>query len=334
MTLKVTLCDDSRMARKQLIKSLPKDWDATVYQAEHGEQALQRIENGEAQLLLLDLNMPVMDGYEVLEHLAQYERDCVVIVISGDIQPEAYQRVIKLGALAFVKKPFKTTEIAQHLQQFGLYQPGSGHLQEASEVEVAASALDVYREVANVAMGQAGDHIARVLNQFIELPVPNVNWIAPSELHMALQSIDQAERVSAVSQGFAGSGILGEALTLLTDTSVEDVRQLLGEQLSGTEQQQRIEALMDIASIITSACLNGLGHQLHVEFTASQPVLLGQHKSLADLLSQPQQRWQKVLAIEIGYQLPKHRIGFDLLILLPEDAVLRLDQQVAHWYAE
>ena len=49
--------------------------------------------------------------------------------------------LLTTSSIAFVKKPFKTTEIAQHLQQFGLYQHGSGHLQEASEVEVAASAL-------------------------------------------------------------------------------------------------------------------------------------------------------------------------------------------------
>lgn len=334
MSLNVTICDDSGMARKQLLRTLPGDWDATVYQAADGEQAVARVNAGQADVLFLDLNMPIMDGYETLRALQQQQLECLVIVVSGDIQPQAYQRVMQLGAIAFVKKPMSGNELRQLLQQFGLYQPASGQLQLADEKQVEPeNALDVYREVSNVAMGQAGDHLARVLNTFIELPVPNVNFIAPTELHMALQAIDNTERVSAISQGFAGSGILGEALTLFSDTSIDDVCQLLGHQLTGSLQQQRIEALMDIASIITSACLNGLGQQLHVEFTASQPVLLGEQKAVSELLKESTQRWQNLLAVEIGYSLKQHQIGFDLLLLLPADAVQVLDQQLAYWLA-
>ncbi|MGM0525226.1 MAG: response regulator [Pseudomonadota bacterium] len=334
MTLRVTICDDSGMARKQLLRTLPKDWDAQVYQAEHGQQALEGVKAGNADVLFLDLNMPVMDGYQTLEAIQQQQLQCLVIVVSGDIQPQAYTRVTQLGAMAFVKKPMSGDELRQLLQQFGLYQPASGHLQLVDEQQdEPENPLDVYREVSNVAMGQAGDHLARVLDTFIELPVPNVNFIAPSELHMALQTIDNTERVSAISQGFAGSGILGEALTLFSDTSIDDVCQLLGGQLSGSVRQQRIEALMDIASIISSACLNGLGQQLHVDFTASQPVLLGEHKAVSELLKESEQRWQNILAIEIGYQLQQHQVGFDLLLLFPADAVKVLDQQLAHWLA-
>ena len=334
MSLKVTICDDSGMARKQLLRTLPEDWDAKVYQAADGEQALACVKAGQADVLFLDLNMPVMDGYQTLAAIQQQQLESLVIVVSGDIQPQAHQRVTQLGAMAFVKKPMSGGELRQLLQQFGLYQPASGHLQLVDERQAQPeNALDVYREVSNVAMGQAGDHLARMLNSFIELPVPNVNFIAPSELHMALQAIDNSERVSAISQGFAGSGILGETLTLFSDTSIDDVCQLLGHQLSGSMRQQRIEALMDIASIISSACLNGLGQQLHVEFTASQPVLLGEQKAIRELLAESEQRWQNILAIEIGYTLKQHQIGFDLLLLFPADAVKVLDQQLAHWLA-
>lgn len=334
MSLKVTICDDSGMARKQLLRTLPQDWDAKVYQAADGEQALTCVQQGQAEVLFLDLNMPVMDGYQTLLAIQQQQLECLVIVVSGDIQPEAHQRVTRLGAMAFVKKPMSGDELRELLQQFGLYQPASGHLQLVDEQQSQPeNALDVYREVSNVAMGQAGDHLARVLDTFIDLPVPNVNFIAPSELHMALQTIDNTERVSAISQGFAGSGILGEALTLFSDTSIDDVCRLLDHQLTGSVRQQRIEALMDIASIITSACLNGLGQQLHVEFTASQPILLGEQKAVRELLAESEQRWQNLLAVEIGYSLKEHQIDFDLLLLFPADAVKVLDQQLAHWLA-
>lgn len=334
MTLKVTICDDSGMARKQLLRTLPTDWDAQVFQAADGKQALQRVRDGQAEVLFLDLNMPVLDGYQTLEALQQLNLEALVIVVSGDIQPQAYQRVLALGAMAFVKKPMSGDELLKLLQQFGLYQPASGHLQLHDEQQAQPqNALDVYREVSNVAMGQAGDHLARVLDTFIELPVPNVNFIAPSELHMALKSIDNQQRVAAISQGFAGSGILGEALTLFSDTSIDDVCQLLGSSDSGSLRQQRIEALMDIASIISSACLNGLGQQLHVQFTASQPVLMGEHTAIDELLKEGEHRWQNILAVEIGYSLKQHQLGFELLLLFPADAVKVLDQQLEHWLA-
>src|SRR5690606_35213383 len=100
MTLRVTLCDDSAMARKQLLRALPSDWDAQVTQAEHGEQALAAVRSGKAEVLFLDLNMPVLDGYQTLEAIAKEQLDTFVIVVSGDIQPQAQQRVLKLGAMA------------------------------------------------------------------------------------------------------------------------------------------------------------------------------------------------------------------------------------------
>ena len=45
---------------------------------------------------------------------------------------------------------------------------------------------DVYQELANVSMGQAADLLARLLNAFVVLPIPNVNVLEVSELHMAL----------------------------------------------------------------------------------------------------------------------------------------------------
>lgn len=59
----------------------------------------------QADLMFLDLNMPQMDGYEVLEHIRAEDLPIMTIVVSGDIQPEAQERVRKLGAIDFIKSP-------------------------------------------------------------------------------------------------------------------------------------------------------------------------------------------------------------------------------------
>src|SRR5690606_33382272 len=102
------------------------------------------------------------------------------------------QRVLKLGAMAFVKKPMSAADMRQLLTQFGLYSPAAGELVvlDAGTANKNARKRDTYQELANVAMGVAGDRLARLLDVFIDLPIPNVNEFAVSELHMALAAID------------------------------------------------------------------------------------------------------------------------------------------------
>lgn len=120
MTVPLLVVDDSSFARKQVIRALPKGWDVEVSQASNGEQALELIEAGKGDVVLLDLTMPVMDGFAVLEAIKARDLPAVVIVISGDIQPEAEARVMKLGALAFIKKPLDSEQLHQVLSDFGI----------------------------------------------------------------------------------------------------------------------------------------------------------------------------------------------------------------------
>jgi response regulator of citrate/malate metabolism len=56
----------------------------------------------------------------VLEAIQREHHKCIVIVISGDIQPDARQRVLRLGALEFIRKPINQSMLAEVLQRFGL----------------------------------------------------------------------------------------------------------------------------------------------------------------------------------------------------------------------
>jgi two-component system chemotaxis response regulator CheY len=120
MALPVLICDDSSFARKQMKRALPDDWDIDLTFATNGLEGVEAIRQGKGEVVFLDLTMPEMDGYGVLEIIRKEDLPAMVIVVSGDIQPDAQERVKKLGAMAFVKKPIykaKTTEI---LIQFGI----------------------------------------------------------------------------------------------------------------------------------------------------------------------------------------------------------------------
>ena len=60
--------------------------------------------------------MPVMDGYQVLQELQKRQLALNVVVVSGDVQPEAFERVKSLGALDFIRKPVDSAKLAQLMQ--------------------------------------------------------------------------------------------------------------------------------------------------------------------------------------------------------------------------
>ena len=119
MSLSVLVADDSKFARRQLVRALPEGFDGNLRQASNGQEALDSFREEQPQLMFLDLTMPVMDGFQVLETLSKEFASYHVIVISADVQPKAVDRVTELGALAFVKKPIDGDELAKVLQEHG-----------------------------------------------------------------------------------------------------------------------------------------------------------------------------------------------------------------------
>lgn len=120
MSVPLLICDDSLMSRKMIIKALPAEWDVEITQASNGKEALQVIRDGRCDVLFLDLTMPELDGYQVLEILQNEGRQLKVLVISADVQQEALERVRRLGALDFVRKPIDADNLRQVLNKHGI----------------------------------------------------------------------------------------------------------------------------------------------------------------------------------------------------------------------
>ncbi|ABD80164.1 response regulator [Saccharophagus degradans] len=120
MATPLLICDDSNMARKQVARALPDGWDVDITFATNGSEALDVIRAGKGEMVFLDLTMPVLDGFGVLEAVKNEGLKAVIIVISGDIQPAAHERVMALGALEFIKKPVSKEKLGEVLERFGL----------------------------------------------------------------------------------------------------------------------------------------------------------------------------------------------------------------------
>ncbi|MBP7204540.1 MAG: response regulator [Propionivibrio sp.] len=120
MAVSVLVVDDSPIARKMLIKALPPDWDIEITQAANGIEALAAYRAGHVDVMFLDLTMPDMDGYQVLETLRKEDLNCLVIVVSADVQEKAQERVLAMGAIAFIRKPITAEGLRDVLKQYGV----------------------------------------------------------------------------------------------------------------------------------------------------------------------------------------------------------------------
>jgi chemotaxis protein CheY-P-specific phosphatase CheC len=314
------------MARKQMARSLPSHWDVSVNFAADGREAIEAIKQGKGEILFLDLNMPVMDGYEVLQAIRKYDFDTMVVVVSGDVQPEAYRRVMDLGALGFINKPVESQQIESILTDFGVSFESDKELQLE---DITVDNLDGCREVVNVAMGQAGDLLARLLGTFVILSIPTINKMEKSDLQMALQQIEKRESVSAVCQGLIGAGIAGEAMLIFSDSSFSDMAELMKYQ-GEIDETVKLELLMDISCILISASLKGIADQLDVNFSLSHPSILGTHIKISDILKQQTGHWDKILAIEIPYRIENREINCELLLLFTEDSIDALNKRISY----
>ncbi|RVU40523.1 response regulator [Rheinheimera riviphila] len=338
MVAAVLICDDSNLARKQMARSLPAEWQEKISFAGHGQEALEVLKRQPIDLLFLDLNMPILDGYEVLQAISQQKIPVKVVVVSGDIQPEARERVLGYGALDFIRKPVAAEKLTEVLQQFVSAHSAADSKQVidramnanqlAGDFALDPILRDVFQELTNVAMGQAGDLLARLLKVFVKLPIPNVNVIEVSELHMAIASVEQKQTTSAVCQGFIGGGISGEALLILNDSSFADIAKLLNYTGKLTNKTE-LELLMDIGNILIGAVLKGLAEQIDMTFSQGHPVVLGQHAPISEMIKANAKRWKRTLAIEISYGIENYNINCDLLLLFTEDSIKTMNYKVA-----
>src|SRR3989441_116043 len=110
-TASILVVDDIAENRDLLVRRLKRLGIADIEEAENGVLALAALNRRSFDLVLLDIMMPEMNGYQVLEHLKQQGRthDLPIIVISALNEIDPVVRCIELGAEDFVFKPFNPT---------------------------------------------------------------------------------------------------------------------------------------------------------------------------------------------------------------------------------
>ena len=122
MPTTLLVVDDSKSSR-QVNAALVRDLCGTqvvCVEAASGEDALAILAQQTIDLVLLDLTMPGISGYDVLAELRRQHVTVPVIVISADIQKLAKERVAALGAIGFIEKPVSSEALHAMLTTLGV----------------------------------------------------------------------------------------------------------------------------------------------------------------------------------------------------------------------
>lgn len=132
--LKILIVDDSELNRELLAGMLEDEYE--IYQVENGKKAIDILEENREQfkLVLLDINMPVMDGYEVLSIMKRRKwlDKLPVIVISAEIRGESVKTAYELGASDYFVRPFNAAIVLRRVRNtITLYDNISSNLKDA-----------------------------------------------------------------------------------------------------------------------------------------------------------------------------------------------------------
>jgi two-component system chemotaxis response regulator CheY len=116
--MRMMTVDDSSVVRK-IIRAASEVLEYDLEEAESGIEALEILEklNGQVDLILLDWNMPGMNGYELLQRLKSIDkyRNIPVMMVTTEGQKENIVMAVKAGAVHYMTKPFAMEDLIKRI---------------------------------------------------------------------------------------------------------------------------------------------------------------------------------------------------------------------------
>ena len=174
MTLKALLVDDEMVARRRMRRLLEREPDITIAaECADGGAALEEIEREAPDLLLLDVQMPEMDGFEVIRRLPEDRLPCVIFVTAYD---QYAMQAFDVHAIDYLLKPFSANRFQLALDRArarirarqadlglaGLISSMRGRSQYLSRVSVRTGGRIVLVDLATVDWMEAADNYVRL----------------------------------------------------------------------------------------------------------------------------------------------------------------------------
>ncbi|MEM9365269.1 MAG: response regulator [Planctomycetota bacterium] len=113
---KILVVDDSRLSRRRFLSGPLKEAGYEVIEAADGQEGLDAFDEHTPDLVISDLLMPVMDGFEFIAALREKGITQPVIVATADIQESSRKKVDELGCFGFLNKPYSKETLLETVE--------------------------------------------------------------------------------------------------------------------------------------------------------------------------------------------------------------------------
>jgi two-component system, chemotaxis family, chemotaxis protein CheY len=115
MTIRALVVDDSLQLRRSVMYALQKLPDVVCVEAGDGAEALRKLRGSAFDIVLSDINMPVLDGLKLVAHIRQDAAlsKLPVVMITTESAEADRERAMNLGANAYLVKPVQASEVLE-----------------------------------------------------------------------------------------------------------------------------------------------------------------------------------------------------------------------------
>ena len=111
--------EDSPMMRQLLVLALSRVKSLRVTEADDGVDGLRKLAGGKFDIILTDINMPIMDGLKLVKRVRTdpVHKDVPIVVITTESAEEDRQRALSLGANAYITKPIQAPQVIAKVKE-------------------------------------------------------------------------------------------------------------------------------------------------------------------------------------------------------------------------
>jgi chemotaxis protein CheC len=173
---------------------------------------------------------------------------------------------------------------------------------------------DALQELLNISMGQAANSLAQLIETKIDISIPKISAVTPTQLYSLLFETEDA---FYTRQSFLGD-VHGEVMSVLSQAGLSEVATLMDydEPLSKEDIQ---EIILELCNILAGACLAGLSDQLELTTNLNMPTLFLPDKANFDEL-----QWQHSLVMEVQFIIAISSFSMRVVFCLDDKSLARM----------
>jgi CheY-like chemotaxis protein len=250
MARKVLVVDDSSTIRKMISKWLVEE-NMEALEAENGKQAVEMLTSQKIDIVLLDLVMPEMDGFDVIEALTQKSINTNIFVLSGRLQKDKVSRLMQAGVTVIISKPVKKDRLMQEIEHMsadkGFLDAAGAMLEKSHQVTQGLKGIIFqFAKFFNLGKKVLADNDEREKRKYIQSLEKQVlvggrlaekSYKMVAEVEKTLDNVDEMvaatglldDKFMAARSGLKGASAISEEATLEIGDISEKLQSNIGE---------------------------------------------------------------------------------------------------------